>query len=293
LNPQNEYSFLGRLVGSDNLRRHNDFIDLIFLDKDNGELDKVYISFLEEAIIPNYVPVDTIISVELWKEFREEFDKKTTHVDKKKLMFKSDYFKIRKMLEGSIYTTLPNEIVQNHKIEKIFKSNLESNIKAVLKESSAEISADVEAKFENLIKNEVDLKGSYIDIEFRKEFVGKLRILLRKLKNKPPSDDTEDEFLINYLDFFIGKNDLIASGYSILQFEITYNTTKITKSEIKLIIDGVGTISEADKVNLTAKIYSSFSYTRDFNGESKSTKNYLVKYSYKSDLQGEKPNQKE
>ena len=59
---------------------------------------------------------------------------------------------------------------------------------------------------------------------------------------------------------YLGNNDFIAVGYSILQFEINYDTSKITKAEIKAILDGVATIDEGQRTDLTAKVFSNFSF---------------------------------
>ncbi|MCT4583120.1 MAG: hypothetical protein N4A35_17040 [Flavobacteriales bacterium] len=284
--PIKEYSFLGRLIGYNKLRKHEDFIDLIFLKGDYGVLDEVYISYLEEATIPNYIPDNVLISADLWGDFLSDFNMEDSYVGKKQVMFIPKYIAIRSMLQKSIYTkTNPNDIKQQHKIEKLFKSGIKSNIKSVLNTSGAKISGEVEAKIENLINNEVNIVGTYYDIEFQNHFTGKLRIMLRELKMNPPKQDTKNPFLINYLDFYTKNNDYITNGYSLLNFEITYNTSKITKSDIKLIIDGLVGVDELEKNSLTAKVYSSFNYSRDFKGENKSNKMYLVKYGYKMSLQ--------
>lgn len=286
--PKLEYDFLGRLVSSKNLRSNIGFIDFIFLKGDYGVIDEVYIAFLDEAVIPNYVPIESEITSTEWNKFKTDFSSLSTYSARKDLMFKPENLKIRRMLEGSIYTSIPNDIVQNQKIEQIFKSGLESNVKAVLKESNVELTAEVKAQLESMVKTNVSIKGKYVDIELRKEFADKLVALLRNLKNNPPASTTTNPFLANYLENFIGKRDLVANGYSLLQFEITYNTSKINKTEIQAVIDGIATLSQTDKVNLTAKVYSSFSFTRDFNGESKSTKNYLVRYSYNDNFEGQR-----
>src|SRR5690606_452723 len=129
------------------------------------------------------------------------------------------------------------------------------------------------AKLESMVKNNVEIKGKYIDIEFVKEFRDNIIDLLGKLKFEQPTP--ENAFARNYLNYFKTNGDFVAVGYSLLQFEIIYNTSKITSSEISLILDGVADLTETQKASLTAKVYSSFSFSRDFTGESKSTKNYL------------------
>jgi hypothetical protein len=275
-----EYEYLGRLISSDNLRTDNGFFDFIYRKGDYGSLDKVYINFLDEVSIPK-LPIgqDAIID-----QFKSEFSDKSTYQEKKQVLFLDKYVEIRKILEKSTYRIISNDIVQNQKIEAIFKGGIESNVKAVLKESDIELTGEINAQLESIIKTNVDIKGKYVDIELVKEFSDNLIGLLGKLNNEPPSPS--NTFARNYLNMFIGKKDFVAVGYSLLQFEIKYNTSKINKTEIKAIIDGVASLSETDKVNLTAKVYSSFSFSRDFSGESKSTKNYLVRYSYNSTMQG-------
>jgi hypothetical protein len=139
LNPQKEYSFLGRLIGSDRIRRHNDFIDLIFLKGNYGAIDSVYVNFLDEAIIPNFNIASTTISSGKWNRFKSDFEDVSSFSDKKNVMFKTEHLEIRNELQKSIYTTLSNQIKQTQKIERIFKSGLDANIKAVLKESSRKV----------------------------------------------------------------------------------------------------------------------------------------------------------
>jgi hypothetical protein len=129
----------------------------------------------------------------------------------------------------------------------------------------------------------VSIKGKYVDIELVKEFSDNLINLLGQLKNSPPT--RSNAFAISYLDRFIGNKGLVAVGYSLLQFDIKYNTSNISKTDIEAILDGVGTLSDSDKLNLTAKVYSSFSFSRDFSGEASSSKNYLVRYAYNNSMQ--------
>ena len=155
---------------------------------------------------------------------------------------------------------------------------MEANVKSVLQENSIELTGDLNAKFENIVKSNVDITGQYVDIEYVKEFSDDLIDLLSQLKSQPPTED--NRFLRNYKNMYLTNNDFVAVGYSLLKFEINYDTSKITKAEIKAILDGIATLDESQKTNLTAKVYSNFSFTRDFTGESKSTKNYLVRYAY-------------
>lgn len=110
-----------------------------------------------------------------------------------------------------------------------------------------------------------------------------LKGLLLELKQQKPSPS--NTFLTNYLRNFVDKGDLVATSYSLLKFEINYNTSKISKTEIGTILDGVANLTPDEKNKLTANLYASFSVSRDFKGESKSTKNYLVRYGYNKDVQ--------
>lgn len=269
-----EYENLGRLISSGSLRTDNGFFDFIYRNQYYPKLDDIYMRFLTEVSIPNKLNSTD----EITTKFKREFGEAETNQGKKSVLFKDEFKEIRKALEKSTFREIPNTIKQNQKIESILKSGLEANVKSVLQENSIELTGDLNAKFENIVKSNVDIKGQYVDIEYVKEFSDDLIDLLSQLKNESPTDD--NRFLRNYKNMYIGKNDFVAVGYSLLKFEINYNTSKITKAEIKAILDGIATLDESQKTNLTAKVYSNFSFTRDFTGESKSTKNYLVRYAY-------------
>lgn len=269
-----EYDKLGRLISSNTILSDNGFFDFIYRNEYYPKLDDLYMRFLKEVSIPNKLNSGD----EQVKKFKLEFASAETYKAKKEVLFKDEFKNIRIELEKSTYREIPNTIKQNQKIESILKSGLEANIKSVLEEKNIELTADLKAKFENIVKSNVDIKGKYIDIEFVKEFSDDLVDLLSELKSQPPTED--NRFIRNYKNMYLGNNDFVAVGYSILQFEIIYNTSKITKAEIDAILDGVATLDEGQRTNLTAKVFSNFSFTRDFTGESKSKKSYLVRYAY-------------
>lgn len=274
-----EYEYLGRLISSNHLRTDNGFFDFVFLKGDYGLLDKTYIDFLEEHSIPQLLSESSSLN----NSFKEEFFSKSNYHEKKQVLFLNKYEQIRKILERSTYREISNHIKQNQKIESTFKSGLTANVESVIKESDIELSGELKAQLESLVKNNVDIKGKYTDIEFVKQFTDKIKNLLYQLKNENLSP--ENAFIRNYQNYFKENGDFVAVGYSLLQFEILYNTSNITTSEIELILDGVADLSEAQKTNISAKVYSSFSFSRDFSGESNSKKNYLVKYAYDNSVQ--------
>ncbi len=283
-----EFQYLGRLISSKNLRDNNGFLDFIFLKGNYGQLDEVYINFIDQAILPNLQVNDAEgINSSLLSEFKTDFNNETAYAKRKELLFKDKFVPIRNKVEKSVYRTISNDVVQDQKIASSFKGGLEANVKSVLKESSGEISGDVKAQIESMVKSDVNIKGKYVDIEIRQEFLDMLIALLRQLKFGNITPD--NNFLINYLDRFVGKNDLVACGYSLLQFEINYNTTKINRDSIGAIVNAIATLSPDAKTKLTGKVYASFSSSKDFSGESKSVKNYLVRYSYNNTIQGERP----
>lgn len=269
-----DYDKLGRLISSNALRSDNGFFDFIYRNQYYPQLDDLYMRFLKEVSIPNKLNSED----EKVKKFKIEFASAETNKSKKEVLFKDEFKTIRIELEKSTFREIPNSIKQNQKIESILKSGLEANIKSVLKENNIELTGDLNAKFENIVKSNVSIIGKYVDIEFVKEFSDDLVDLLSQLKSQPPTED--NRFIRNYKNMYLGNNDFIAVGYSILQFEINYDTSKITKAEIKAILDGVATIDEGQRTDLTAKVFSNFSFTRDFTGESKSKKSYLVRYAY-------------
>lgn len=286
-----EYQYLGRILDSKKVRTGNGFIDYIFLNGNYGVLDSIYIDFIKEAVLPNLsANVSEGITDKTLKEFKNKFSfAPTTYKDQKNLLFDDDYKAIRKKIERSIYQTISNKIIQTQKIEAIFRGGIEANVQAVLKESDIEYEGDIKAKIESLVKSSVSITGKYTDLEMRQEFRDKLIQLLRHLKKNPPSGDENNAFLNNYLDRFKDDGGLVATGYSLLQFEISYNTSKINKGEVQLIIDGIASLSSESKTELTGKVYTSFNYSKDFDGESKSTKNYLLRYSYHESVQEQRP----
>lgn len=257
---------------------------MIYLKGNYGKLDSVYINYLEEAVIPNLSATSNDkIDENLFNQFKQEFNNSTSFVQKKGIMFLDKYISIRQNLEKSIYRTISNDIVQSQKVEKIFKGGIEANIKSVLQQSNVELTADLKAKIESLIKSGVEIKGQYVDVEIRQSFLDKLKALLIELNQQKPN--STNIFLTNYLRNFVGKGDLVACSYSLLKFEINYNTSKVSKTEIATVIDGVANLTTDEKNKLTANLYANFSVSKDFKGESKSTKNYLLRYGYNKDIQ--------
>jgi hypothetical protein len=288
MNPVEEYSFLGKLISPTHVRDNVQFIDLIFQNNDYGVVDKAYIEFLDEAVIDNLVVNTKEFPQTLWDSFIQDFSTQPTYIAKKKLLFSNSYRSIRRKLEQSIYDTIPNNIVQTQKIETLIKGSIESNLKAAFAENKVDLSADLKAKLESLVKSSVEIKGQYVDIELRKEFVTKIVTELKKLKANPPITPTGNPFLDNYVDNFVKKEYKPAYGYSLLKFNIKYNTSSISKTEIDALINADATITPDKKQMISAKVFASFSVTRDFSGESKSTKNYLVRYAYNKSLEDER-----
>jgi len=278
-----EFENLGRLISSKNLKDDNAFLNFIFLKGNYGVLDSIYISYLQESVIPNYSQQSNF-TIEEWNKFKENFDDASTYSKKKQILFQNEYFLIRKYLEKSVYRVIQNSIVQNHKLESIFKSGLQNNLEAVLKEKNVEASLSLKAKLEELIKSNIAIIGKYSDIELKKDFVDKLKILLTRLKITKPTG-LENDFTLNYKTRFLENKDFVAIGYSLLQFEIIYNTSKINRTDIEAIIEGTTSLSASQQTELTDKVYANFSVTSDFKGEAKSIKNYLVRYSYDSSIQ--------
>jgi hypothetical protein len=274
-----KHEYLGRLISANHIRTDNGFFDFIFLKGDYGLLDKAYITFLEEYSIPKFLSESTDINT----SFKTDFNEEGGYQNKKQVLFMDKYKSIREIMEKSTYQEISNNIKQAQKIQSTFKSGLTANIETVVKESDIEFSGELKAKLESLVKDNVDINGKYIDIELVKQFSDKIKDLLFQLRSAPAAP--ENAFLRNYIAYFKSNGDFVAVGYALLQFEITYKTSKITTSEIELVLDGVAELTEAQKTNISAKVYSSFSYSRDFKGEAKSKKNYLIRYAYDNSIQ--------
>lgn len=287
-NPEPENQFLGRLITSENLRGNNGFIDYIFRKGDYGPLDEVYIGFIDETILPNLQPCPAKgLPADLLNSFKLEFSNLRSYAQRKHLLFEDKYLLIRDTIQNSVCVRIPNDIKQNHKIESQFKAGLEANIKAVLKESSENVSADVTTQIENLINSNVTFKGQYVDIQIRQEFLDKLKSLMRRLRDNPITND--NDFIGNYIEYFTADKDLVAVSYSLLEFNIDYNISNITKDTINAIINGIVALDQNAKNKLSGKVYASFNSSNTFTGESHSSKRYLIRYGYDPTFQELRP----
>lgn len=287
LEPKNINDNLGMLISRSNLRANNNFINHIFLNGDFGDLDKVYINYLQQSVIPNFVADNVNIKQEDWEIFKADFESKTNYSAKKSLMFQSKYLQIRKAMERSVYEMNEVQITQKHKIETLFKSKLESNVKSVLSQN-VNLSAEVKGSIENLVNTNVNIVGTYYDVQFTPFFRGELVQLFQDYKTSPPNRNL-NAFTRNYYSYYVENKDFLSDGYGILVLTTNYNTSKITKAQIQALIDADANLTADQKTQLTAQVFASFSVDKNFNGEAKSTKNYMIKYQYNDQIESLRP----
>ncbi|NDI99333.1 hypothetical protein GWA97_09630 [Flavobacterium sp. LaA7.5] len=273
----NEYDNLGTLVSKSNVRDNNPFINFIYLNGDYGDIDSVYVEYLKQKVLPNYVPKGDVSKI-LWSKFYSEFKSKNSYKQSKQVLFDTLYTQIRKHMERSIYDTISTKITQEQKIEKIFKGKLESNVEAVLKQYNTQISADIKAEIMQKVNNSVKVSGSYLDITLDKVFKAMVENLLLKYKYDFPTD--KNTFIINYYNYFQERKDFLSDGYGVLHLDILYNTSQLSKQDIVTTLNAESTLTADQKNKIAGEVYASFSIERNFKGEAKSTKYYLVKYQY-------------
>ncbi|MBJ2126701.1 hypothetical protein [Flavobacterium sp. IB48] len=286
LEPKNLLDNMGVLVDKDNLRGKNNLVNHIFLSGDYGDIDKIYLDYLTESVLPNYVPTADIMSETQWIVFVNNFNNRFGY-EKKQYLFLPEHAGIRKELEKQIVDIHPVEVQQEHKLKQLFKSKLEANVKSVL-ETQGSISGEIKAQIESLVKNEVDLEGKYYDIEFNPFFTGKLVELFTGYQKTPPRKNT-NLFTKNYHNYYANNKAYLADGYGVLVLTIKYDVSKISKTDIETIINADANLSATQKADLSAKVFASFSLEKNFTGQASSTKNYLVKYQYNNQVESLRP----
>lgn len=281
------WSNLGTLVSKDDPKNDNPFLNYIYLKGNYGAIDSLYINFLQQLVIPNTSIIDGVSS-EKYLSFVNSFNNMRDYKSQKEYLFFDENRIIRAYMEGQIYIISENNITQAHKLEKIVKGKIESNIEMALEQYNSTIKAEIKAELMDMVNKSVNIKGNYVEITLNPTFRSMIENLLLHYKHDPPLD-FKNPFTVNFYKYYLQDKNYFSDGCGILNFTINYNTTQISKADIAAVIDAQSSLTEAQKKDISANVYASFSVDKNFTGSSESSKSYLVKYQYNTNAELNRP----